>query len=123
METHFTTHAESRTDAVQILITDPIEATGVVTDAAAEYDLDALAFAYSIGIELLPWQRWILVHALEILPSGRYRALLTYHPSSRTYKHAPKCKGAPVTQEPAPVARRGASNWSKREDSTWIDKL
>ena len=27
------------------------------------------------------------------------------------------------TQEPAPVARRGASNWSKREDSTWIDKL
>lgn len=94
METHFTTHAESRTDAVQILITDPIEATGVVTDAAAEYDLDALA-----------------------------DALLTYHPSSRTYKHAPKCKGAPVTQEPAPVARRGASNWSKREDSTWIDKL
>ena len=53
METHFTTHAESRTDAVQILITDPIEATGVVTDAAAEYDLDALA-----------------------------DALLTYHPSS-----------------------------------------
>lgn len=88
METHFTTHAESRTDAVQILITDPIEATGVVTDAAAEYDLDALAFAYSIGIELLPWQRWILVHALEILPSGRYRALLTYHPSSRTYSLA-----------------------------------
>lgn len=35
METHFTTHAESRTDAVQILITDPIEATGVVTDAGA----------------------------------------------------------------------------------------
>ena len=34
-----------------------------------------------------------------------------------------ECKGAPVTQEPAPVARRGASNWSKREDSTWIDKL
>ena len=59
METHFTTHAESRTDAVQILITDPIEATGVVTDAAAEFDLDALA-----------------------------DALLTYHPSSRTYSLA-----------------------------------
>lgn len=51
METHFTTHAESRTDAVQILITDPIEATGVVTDAAAEYDLDALTTA---GADHLP---------------------------------------------------------------------
>lgn len=38
-------------------------------------------------------------------------------------KHAPKCKGAPVTQEPAPVARRGASNWNKREGLTWLDKL
>ena len=42
---------------------------------------------------------------------------------SKAAAHAPKCKGAPVTQEPAPVARRGASNWSKREDSTWLDKL
>ena len=66
METHFTTHAESRTDAVQILITDPIEATGVVTDAAAEYDLDALA-----------------------------DALLTYHPSSRTYSLAPQYTVSP----------------------------
>ena len=40
---------------------------------ATSHGYAVIAFAYSIGIELLPWQRWILVHALEILPSGRYR--------------------------------------------------
>lgn len=36
--------------------------------------------------------------------------------------HAPRCKGA-KRSEPATVARRGANNWNKREDSTWLDKL
>lgn len=26
-----------------------------------------------LGIELMPWQRWLLIHALELLPDGRYR--------------------------------------------------
>ena len=26
-----------------------------------------------LGIELRPWQKWLLIHALELMPSGRYR--------------------------------------------------
>lgn len=26
-----------------------------------------------VGFEPLPWQRWVLIHGLELLPSGRYR--------------------------------------------------
>jgi phage terminase large subunit-like protein len=26
-----------------------------------------------LGIELRPWQKWLLIHALELLPDGRYR--------------------------------------------------
>lgn len=26
-----------------------------------------------IGIELIPWQRWLLIHALELRPDGRFR--------------------------------------------------
>lgn len=26
-----------------------------------------------IGIDLLPWQRWLLIHALELLPDGNFR--------------------------------------------------
>lgn len=26
-----------------------------------------------LGIDLLPWQRWLLIHALELLPDGTYR--------------------------------------------------
>ena len=26
-----------------------------------------------VGVELLPWQRWLLVHALEILPDRSFR--------------------------------------------------
>ncbi|GAA4568706.1 hypothetical protein GCM10023193_50810 [Planotetraspora kaengkrachanensis] len=25
-----------------------------------------------LGIELLPWQRWLLIHALELRPDGRF---------------------------------------------------
>jgi hypothetical protein len=27
----------------------------------------------TVGIPLLPWQRWLLIHALELLPNGRFR--------------------------------------------------
>jgi hypothetical protein len=32
-----------------------------------------VAFAESVGIELFPWQRWLLVHALELNRDGTYR--------------------------------------------------
>jgi len=35
---------------------------------------ECIAFAESVlGIELLPWQKWLLVHALELLPDGTFR--------------------------------------------------
>jgi hypothetical protein len=34
----------------------------------------AIQFATDVlGIELIPWQRWLLIHALELLPDGRFR--------------------------------------------------
>jgi hypothetical protein len=32
-----------------------------------------IAFADAIGIELYPWQKWLVIHLLELLPSGRLR--------------------------------------------------
>lgn len=32
-----------------------------------------IRFAEGLGIELLPWQKWALIHALELLPDGSYR--------------------------------------------------
>jgi phage terminase large subunit-like protein len=26
-----------------------------------------------LGLELRPWQKWLLIHALELTPDGRYR--------------------------------------------------
>jgi hypothetical protein len=34
---------------------------------------DAVEFAAELGIKLMPWQRWVLIHALETLPDGSYR--------------------------------------------------
>ena len=35
---------------------------------------EAIAFAEDIlGIRLLPWQKWFLIHSLELLPDGNYR--------------------------------------------------
>jgi len=35
---------------------------------------EAIAFAEDIlGIRLLPWQKWFLIHSLETLPNGHYR--------------------------------------------------
>lgn len=33
----------------------------------------AAAFAESVGIHLFPWQKWLLIHALELNPDGTYR--------------------------------------------------
>jgi hypothetical protein len=34
----------------------------------------AIQFATDVlGVELMPWQRWLLIHALELLPDGRFR--------------------------------------------------
>lgn len=32
-----------------------------------------IAFATLLGIELFPWQKWLLIHALELNPDGSYR--------------------------------------------------
>lgn len=32
-----------------------------------------IAFAAMLGIELFPWQKWLLIHALELNPDGTYR--------------------------------------------------
>ena len=32
-----------------------------------------IAFAASLGIKLFPWQKWLLIHALELNPDGTYR--------------------------------------------------
>lgn len=32
-----------------------------------------IAFAQMIGIPLLPWQKWLAIHMLELLPSGKFR--------------------------------------------------
>lgn len=42
--------------------------------AATSRGFECIAFAEDIlGIELLPWQKWILIHGLETLPDGTYR--------------------------------------------------
>ncbi len=34
---------------------------------------EIIAFAESLGMELMPWQRWFLTHSLELNPDGSYR--------------------------------------------------
>lgn len=38
------------------------------------HGFSAILFAETIlGMKLLPWQKWLLIHALELLPNGKYR--------------------------------------------------
>lgn len=38
------------------------------------YGFECIAFAEGVlGLTLLPWQKWLLIHALEVLPDGRFR--------------------------------------------------
>lgn len=47
---------------------------GCALTPATSAGFSAIAFATEvIGIELLPYQRWLLIHALELRPGGRYR--------------------------------------------------
>ena len=32
-----------------------------------------IAFAELLGVTLLPWQQWLCIHLLELLPDGRLR--------------------------------------------------
>ena len=41
---------------------------------ATSLGFEVIAFAREwLGIELYPWQQWLLIHALELLPNGDYR--------------------------------------------------
>lgn len=53
---------------------------GCALTAATSLGFEAIEFATEVlGVELLPWQRWWLIHALELRPDGgyRFRTLLT----------------------------------------------
>jgi hypothetical protein len=57
----------------------PCECGCALTDATS-LGFQAIAFAETVaGAVLLPWQRWWLIHALELLPSGsfRFRTIVT----------------------------------------------
>ncbi|WCZ37846.1 terminase large subunit [Corynebacterium jeddahense] len=34
---------------------------------------EVIEFAELLGIELYPWQKWVLIHGLELLPNGEFR--------------------------------------------------
>lgn len=40
---------------------------------ATSRGFEVIDFATILGVVLLPWQRWLLIHALELLPDGRFR--------------------------------------------------
>lgn len=47
---------------------------GCSLTSATSLGFSALEFAEEVlGIEPLPWQRWLLIHALELRPDGRFR--------------------------------------------------
>jgi hypothetical protein len=57
----------------------PCECGCALTDATS-LGFQAIAFAETVaGAVLLPWQRWWLIHALELLPNGsfRFRTIVT----------------------------------------------
>jgi hypothetical protein len=47
---------------------------GCSLTAATSLGFSAVQFAEDVlGVELMPWQRWLLIHALEVLRDGRFR--------------------------------------------------
>lgn len=47
---------------------------GCALTPATSKGFSAIDFATDVlGIELLPWQRWLFIHAMETLPDGRFR--------------------------------------------------
>lgn len=50
------------------------DADGNVTRPATTDGYSVIDFAEGVlRVKLLPWQKWFLIHALELLPNGRYR--------------------------------------------------
>ena len=50
------------------------DAAGNIIRAATSDGFSVIEFAEGVlKLRLLPWQKWLLVHALELLPNGRYR--------------------------------------------------
>jgi hypothetical protein len=47
---------------------------GCALTPATSAGFGAVTFATEVAkVELLPWQRWLLIHALELRPGGRFR--------------------------------------------------
>lgn len=47
---------------------------GCALTRATSKGFSAVDFATDVlGVELMPWQRWLFIHALELLPDGRFR--------------------------------------------------
>jgi len=47
---------------------------GCALTAKTSLGFSAVEFAEEVlGIDLMPWQRWLLIHALELRPDGRFR--------------------------------------------------
>lgn len=47
---------------------------GCALTAKTSLGFEAVRFAEEVGgLKLLPWQRWLLIHLLELLPTGRFR--------------------------------------------------
>lgn len=47
---------------------------GCALTPATSLGFAAVEFAEQvIGLRILPWQRWLLIHAMELLPNGRFR--------------------------------------------------
>lgn len=47
---------------------------GCALTAATSLGFSAIQFAEDVlAVELMPWQRWLLIHALEVLADGRFR--------------------------------------------------
>lgn len=53
---------------------DVLDAAGNIVEPATSLGFDVIEWAReSLLVDLLPWQEWLLVHALELLPNGRFR--------------------------------------------------
>lgn len=51
-----------------------LDEDGEVLVPATSKGFSAVDFAEQVlGMELIPWQRWLLIHALELRPDGRFR--------------------------------------------------
>lgn len=53
---------------------DVLDDDGNIIEPATSLGFDVIEWAReSLKVDLLPWQEWLLIHALELLPNGRLR--------------------------------------------------